>query len=118
LIVGPSTTWICWAIASSASRRPTSYAVCSLQDDASSVALGSSATTRPPLNFRPRTPVGPSDRRSSRRPIDSSGASVKEVAPVSSRTLAGRSSLAMRAAWSDSGVVVMVTFWLDRELHV
>ena len=67
MIVGPSTTWMSWASASSASSPPTSYAVSSLQAWASSVAFGNSATTRPPLNFSPRTPVGPSDSRSSRQ---------------------------------------------------
>ena len=33
-MVGPSTTWICWASASSASRRPNSCAVSSLQVEA------------------------------------------------------------------------------------
>ncbi len=100
LIVGPSTTWISCAIASSASIRPTSYAVSSLQAEASSVAFGNSATTRPPLNFSPRTPVGPSERRISPRPIAGSAARVNADAPVSSRTLAGRSSVLPRVSVS------------------
>jgi hypothetical protein len=96
-MVGPRTTWICCAIASSASNRPTSHAVSSLHADASSVALGNSATVRPPLNFSPRTPVGPSDSRTSDKPIGGQGARVNVDAPVSSVTLVGRSSSATSA---------------------
>jgi hypothetical protein len=64
------------------------------------VASGKSATTRPPLNLSPRTPVGPSESRSSPSPIDAWGRSVNTVAPVSSRTFAGRSSVLISAAWS------------------
>src|SRR4051812_2153933 len=103
-MVGPSTTWICWAIASSASMCPTSYAVSSLQAEASSVALGNRVTTRPPENFSPRTPVGPSDRRISRSPIDSSGYSENAAAPVRSLTLPGRPRDLKRAV--GSGVVI------------
>ena len=95
MIVGPSTTWICCAIASSASMVPTSYAVSSLQAEASSVAFGNSATVRPPENVSPRTPVGPSDRATARRPIDGSAARVNTSPPVSSRTFAARSRVSI-----------------------
>ena len=97
LTVGPRTTWICCAIASSASNRPTSYADSSFQAEASSVALGNNATVRPPKNFSPRTPVGPSDSRTSPSPIRSHGASVNPEAPVSSVTLSRRESVATSA---------------------
>src|SRR5437763_11869387 len=100
LIVGPRTTWIRCAIASSASSRPTSYALSSLQAEASRVAFGNRATVRPWWNFSPRTPVGPSDRRTSARPIASHGARVNAEAPVSRFTLSRRSRAAINAAYS------------------
>ena len=85
-----------WAIASSASSRPTSYAVSVLQAADSKVALGNSVTVRPPENFSPRTPVGPSDRLIGASPILSLPAMVKTAEPVSSATFSASES------WSTS----------------
>ena len=81
-----------WAMASSASSWPTSYAVSVLQAADSSVALGNSVTLRPPENFSPRTPVGPSDRLIGARPISWLPAMVK-----TRRRSAGRPSRRARA---------------------
>ena len=76
-------------LASSASISPTSRAVSSLQALASRVALGKSATWSPPVNLRPRTPVGPSEKAIGASPIEASPWRVNEVAPVSSAHLGG-----------------------------
>ncbi|WP_222618770.1 hypothetical protein [Nakamurella sp. PAMC28650] len=117
-MVGPRTTWISWAMASSARRPPTSSALSWLQAEARRVALGNSETCRPPVNFRPRTPVGPSDRAISPSPIDGSGVIVNAVWPVSRVTLrsSGRPATsasnrsAVGAVGSVTGVLLL-PFW-------
>src|SRR5690242_852139 len=92
----------------------------SLHDAASSVAFGSSATTGPPVKVSPRTPVGPSDRRSSRRPIDGSGRRVNMLAPVSRAIFCARSRALTRAACADD-VMADLLEWAAAEtpsLHV
>ena len=75
------------------------------------MALGNSATFPPPVNFSPRTPVGPSEKAIGARPIESSPHRVKAVSPVSRRTLVRRSSRASSAAY---GLVVVCS---DMSLH-
>ena len=87
--------------ASSASTVPTSVSTSSDHVLASTVALGSRLVGSPPLCDRPFTPLGPSDTRTGARPMDSSPVSAKKDAPVSSRTLPGRSSFAMRSSWAE-----------------
>ena len=88
-----------WAMASSASSRPTSYAVSVLQAADSRVALGNRVTLRPPENFSPRTPVGPSERLIGASPILSLPAMVKTAEPVSRATFSARESWARRSSY-------------------
>ena len=87
-----------WIWASSASNRPTSRAVSVLHAADNSVALGNSVTARPPENFRPRTPVGPSERLIGVRPTPACPAMVNTEAPVSRVAFSGSESVAIRSA--------------------
>ena len=86
------------AIASSASIRPTSYAVSVLQAADSKVALGNRVTARPPENRSPRTPVGPSERLIGASPILSLPAMVNTAEPVSSSTFSASESRSRSSA--------------------
>jgi hypothetical protein len=91
-MVGPSTTWICRDMASSASSVPTSYALSWFHAAASSDALGNSVTGRPPAKLQPANAGRTVGQAHLAQPDGRFRSEGEPTGSVSSKTFVSRSS--------------------------